>query len=189
MDPNIYNIVVVGSGSVGKSALTIRFVQSYFVDEYDPTIEDSYRRQYIVDDQTCLLNILDTAGQDEYSAMRDHYMREGEGFICVFSLTSSGSLQELPKFIGNIARVKDTDYCQLSLIIVGNKLDLIEQREVNRSDAIALAKTFGAAYFETSAKFGNNVNEIYCQMVRIINQHRERVSIKQKTKYSHCTIL
>uniref|UniRef100_A0A673JJ57 HRas proto-oncogene, GTPase n=1 Tax=Sinocyclocheilus rhinocerous TaxID=307959 RepID=A0A673JJ57_9TELE len=72
-----YKLVVVGAGGVGKSALTIQLIQNHFVDEYDPTIEDSYRKQVVIDGETCLLDILDTAGQEEYSAMRDQYMRTG----------------------------------------------------------------------------------------------------------------
>jgi len=61
-----YKLVVVGGGGVGKSALTIQFIQSHFVDEYDPTIEDSYRKQCVIDDEVALLDVLDTAGQEEY---------------------------------------------------------------------------------------------------------------------------
>lgn len=57
-----YKIVVLGSGGVGKSALTVQFVQEIFVEKYDPTIEDSYRKQVEVDGQQCMLEILDTAG-------------------------------------------------------------------------------------------------------------------------------
>merc|ERR1711913_279415 len=64
-----YKLVVVGAGGVGKSALTIQLIQNHFVDEYDPTIEDSYRKQVVIDGETCLLDILDTAGQEEYSTM------------------------------------------------------------------------------------------------------------------------
>ena len=73
-----YKIVVVGGGGVGKSALTIQLIQNQFVTEYDPTIEDSYRKQVTIDEETCLLDILDTAGQEEYSAMRDQVGARGE---------------------------------------------------------------------------------------------------------------
>ncbi|KAJ8325798.1 Ras GTPase [Batrachochytrium dendrobatidis] len=66
-----FKLVVVGGGGVGKSALTIQFIQEHFVDEYDPTIEDSYRKQTVVDGEVAMLDVLDTAGQEEYSAMRD----------------------------------------------------------------------------------------------------------------------
>uniref|UniRef100_A0A8C9G465 KRAS proto-oncogene, GTPase n=1 Tax=Pavo cristatus TaxID=9049 RepID=A0A8C9G465_PAVCR len=90
-----YKLVVVGAGGVGKSALTIQLIQNHFVDEYDPTIEDSYRKQVVIDGETCLLDILDTAGQEEYSAMRDQYMRTGEGFLCVFAINNTKSFEDI----------------------------------------------------------------------------------------------
>jgi small GTP-binding protein len=63
-----YRIVVVGAGGVGKSALTVRFIQGNFVEKYDPTIEDSYRKQVAVDGVACLLDIMDTAGQEGKNA-------------------------------------------------------------------------------------------------------------------------
>lgn len=84
------NCLLIG---VGKSALTIQFIQSHFVDEYDPTIEDSYRKQCQIDAEPALLDVLDTAGQEEYSAMREQYMRTGEGFLLVYSITSRNSFE------------------------------------------------------------------------------------------------
>jgi len=75
-----YKLVIVGGGGVGKSALTIQLIQNHFIDEYDPTIEDSYRKQVTIDDETCLLDILDTAGQEEYSAMRDQVACARQGW-------------------------------------------------------------------------------------------------------------
>ena len=88
-----YRLVVVGAGGVEKIALTIQLMQNHFVDEYDPTIEDSYRGQVVIDGETCLLDILDTAGQEDYAAIRDNYFRSGEGFLCVFSITEDDSFQ------------------------------------------------------------------------------------------------
>ncbi|CAF89306.1 unnamed protein product, partial [Tetraodon nigroviridis] len=67
-------------------------------DEYDPTIEDSYRKQVVIDGETCLLDILDTAGQEEYSAMRDQYMRTGEGFLCVFAINNTKSFEDIHQY-------------------------------------------------------------------------------------------
>lgn len=73
-----YKLVVLGSGGVGKSALTVQFVQGIFVEKYDPTIEDSYRKQVEVDNSQCMLEILDTAGTEQFTAMRDLYMKNGQ---------------------------------------------------------------------------------------------------------------
>ena len=82
-----YKLVIVGGGGVGKSALTIQLIQNHFIDEYDPTIEDSYRKQVTIDEETCLLDILDTAGQEEYSAMRDQ-VRAQRAIVIVSLLIS-----------------------------------------------------------------------------------------------------
>lgn len=115
-------MVVVGAGGVGKSALTIQLIQNHFVDEYDPTIEDSYRKQVVIDGETCLLDILDTAGQEEYSAMRDQYMRTGEGFLLVFAVNSAKSFEDIGTYREQIKRVKDAE--EVPMVLVGNKCDL-----------------------------------------------------------------
>ena len=79
------------------------------MDEYDPTIEDSYRKQVVIDGETCLLDILDTAGQEEYSAMRDQYMRTGEGFLLVFAVNNAKSFDDISSYREQIKRVKDAE--------------------------------------------------------------------------------
>ncbi|PPR00500.1 hypothetical protein CVT24_005523 [Panaeolus cyanescens] len=127
-----YKLVVVGGGFVGKSAITIRFIQGNYIEGgYDPTIEDVYRKQCVIDDEVALLDILDTAGQDEYRAMREQYMRTGEGFLLVYSITSRSSFDELFDFHQQIERIKDMEYTPM--VVVGNKCDLEFERQVNTS--------------------------------------------------------
>ncbi|KAL2088236.1 hypothetical protein ACEWY4_017064 [Coilia grayii] len=104
-----YKLVVLGSGGVGKSALTVQFVQGIFVEKYDPTIEDSYRKQVEVDGQQCMLEILDTAGTEQFTAMRDLYMKNGQGFALVYSITAQSTFNDLQDLREQILRVKDTD--------------------------------------------------------------------------------
>eukprot|EP01086_Lenisia_limosa_P008480 TRINITY_DN2_c0_g3_i1.p1 TRINITY_DN2_c0_g3~~TRINITY_DN2_c0_g3_i1.p1 ORF type:complete len:187 (-),score=73.97 TRINITY_DN2_c0_g3_i1:103-663(-) len=184
-----YKLVVVGGGGVGKSALTIQLIQNHFVDEYDPTIEDSYRKQVIIDDETCLLDILDTAGQEEYSAMRDQYMRTGEGFICVYSITSRSSFDEVTSFRDQIIRVKDCD--KVPLVVVGNKCDLESERNVNAVEGRELAKTFGCPFLETSAKTRVNVEEAFYDLVREIRKSKKgsEAGGKKKKKKGGCLVL
>ncbi|EJD01066.1 ras-1 [Fomitiporia mediterranea MF3/22] len=154
---------------VGKSALTIRFIQGQFVDEYDPTIEDSYRKQTLIDDEVALLDVLDTAGQEEYSAMREQYMRSGEGFMLVYSITDRNSFAEMDQFYHQILRVKDRDY--VPLVLLGNKVDLEdEDRRVNCAEGDNLARHFGCQFFETSAKLRINVDEAFIGLVREIRR-------------------
>jgi len=165
-----YKLVIVGGGGVGKSALTIQLIQNHFVDEYDPTIEDSYRKQVTIDEETCLLDILDTAGQEEYSAMRDQYMRTGQGFLCVYAITSRTSFDEIASFREQILRVKDAD--KVPMVIAGNKSDLEDERQVTTVEGQDLAKAFVCPFMETSAKTRVNVEESFYELVREIRRQK-----------------
>src|SRR3990167_4945184 len=93
-------LVVLGTGAVGKSALTVRFVQGVFITKYDPTIEDCYRKSCEIDGTQAVVDILDTAGTEQFSSMRDLYMKEGDGFLFVYDITSKNTFCELTSKIG-----------------------------------------------------------------------------------------
>jgi len=174
-----YKLVVVGSGGVGKSALTIQLIQNHFVDEYDPTIEDSYRKQVVIDNETCLLDILDTAGQEEYSAMRDQYMRTGEGFLLVFALNNAKSFEDISMYREQIKRVKDSD--DVPMVLVANKCDLAIQT-IDLRAAEALAKSYNIPFLQTSAKTRIGVDDAFYTLVREIRKEKERRGGKNKRK-------
>ncbi|ELU18845.1 hypothetical protein CAPTEDRAFT_226757 [Capitella teleta] len=186
-----YKLVVVGGGGVGKSALTIQFIQSYFVRDYDPTIEDSYTKQCVIDDVVARLDILDTAGQEEFSAMREQYMRAGEGFLLVFSVTDRRSFEEVYKFHKQILRVKDRD--EFPMILVGNKADLEHQRTIKNEEGVELSRQLGIKYIEASAKVRMNVDLAFHELVRIVRryqaQERPAPKVIKKKKRLKCSIL
>lgn len=183
-----YKLVVVGGGGVGKSALTIQFIQSHFVQDYDPTIEDSYRKQCVIDDRVAHLDILDTAGQEEFSAMREQYMRTGEGFLLVFSVTDRSSFDEVVRFHTQILRVKDR--IEFPMILVGNKSDLEHERTVATAEAQDLARKLKINYLESSAKQRINVDAAFHDLVRSIRRSNEVIEQPQsKKKGKKCTIL
>jgi len=183
-----YKLVVLGGGGVGKSALTIRLVTDNFLDEYDPTIEDSYRKQVMIDDETALLDILDTAGQEEFSSMQDQWMRDGKGFLLVYNITSRPTFDEVSNLYDKILRTKDTD--KVPIVLVGNKCDLKDERQVKYEEGAALAKTWGCPFFETSAKKKYNNEACFFELVREIRkmEHSNPKGKKEKTKFK-CTIL
>ncbi|KAF3395855.1 Ras-related protein Rap-1b, partial [Penicillium rolfsii] len=174
-----YHIVVLGAGGVGKSCLTAQFVQNVWIESYDPTIEDSYRKQIEVDGRQCILEILDTAGTEQFNTThsstnqhplpshRELYMKQGQGFLLVFSITSMSSLNELSELREQIIRIKDDE--KVPLVIVGNKSDLEEDRAVPRARAFGLSQNWGnAPYYETSARRRANVNEVFVDLCRQI---------------------
>jgi len=183
-----YKLVVVGGGGVGKSALTIQFIQSHFVQDYDPTIEDSYRKQCVIDDRVAHLDILDTAGQEEFSAMREQYMRTGEGFLLVFSVTDKSSFDEVPRFHTQILRVKDKD--EFPMILVGNKSDLENERTVSTAEAQELGRKLKIPYLESSAKQRINVDAAFHDLVRAIRRFNEVMEVPKPSKKGRkCCIL
>lgn len=182
-----YKIVVLGSGGVGKSALTVQFVQGIFVEKYDPTIEDSYRKQVEVDGQQCMLEILDTAGTEQFTAMRDLYMKNGQGFVLVYSITAQSTFNDLQDLREQILRVKDMD--DVPMILVGNKCDLEDERVVGKDQGANLARSFNnCAFLESSAKAKINVNEIFYDLVRQINRKNPEKKPNTKKK-SKCVLL
>ncbi|BGP20298.1 Ras-related protein rsr1 [Rhodosporidiobolus nylandii] len=163
----------MGGGGVGKSALTVRFVHQMFVEKYDPTIEDSYRRNLTVDGINVALEVLDTAGTEQFMSLSTLYMRSGDGFLLVFSLTSMESVQELHSIREQIQRIKEASALpgqqqqRVPLVLVGNKLDLVSERQVPRDVAINLSRSWGGVpFYETSARKEINVTEIFEDVVR-----------------------
>lgn len=138
------------------------------------------------------LSVLDTAGQEEFSAMREQYMRSGEGFLLVFSLADHSSFQEVAKFQKQILRVKDRD--EFPMLMVGNKSDLEGQRRVPLEEAQQLCRQLGTPYIECSAKARVNVDQAFHELVRIVRKFQlaERPymeeSYKSKSKRKCCIL-
>jgi Ras-related protein Rap-1B len=160
-----YKIVVLGAGGVGKSALTVQFVQNMFIESYDPTIEDSYRKSCDVDGRACMLEILDTAGVEQFTAMRELYIKNGQGFVLVYSVTDEASLKELTELREQVLRIKG--HPSVPIVLVGNKADLTETREVEPETGVRVANSWGRTpFYETSAKYRLNVDEVFKDLVR-----------------------
>ena len=183
-----YKVVMLGSGAVGKSAITVQMVSGHFLSSYDPTIEDSYRTTVNVNNQDIIINILDTAGQEEFYALRDQYIRSGDGYIIVFSITSVTSFLEVNAIKEQLNMVLDVDNNTLiPIILVGNKCDLEEYRQVQSSDAQRLAEEWRVKYFETSAKNKTNINRIFEELVYLIeaNNQTNIQNTSNQNEHSH----
>jgi GTPase KRas protein len=191
-----YKLVMLGGGGVGKTALTIQLVSNHFVDEYDPTIEDSYRRQLDVDGEVCMLDVLDTAGQEEYSAMRDQYMRNGQGFACVYAVNDRQSFEEAQLIHRQITRVKDDDF--VPCVLVGNKCDVSpDRKQVSIEEGRSLADQLHCPFIEVSAKTRHNVEVCFFELVREVRKKfppppkpkLDKLSSNGKKKHRKCSIM
>lgn len=192
----MFKVIMVGSGGVGKSALTLQFMYDEFVEDYEPTKADSYRKKIMLDGQEIQVDILDTAGQEDYAAIRDNYFRSGEGFLCVFSITEQESLNAAHELREQILRVKNDE--NITFLLVGNKADLDDRRVVSREAAAELAATWNVPYVETSAKTRHNVDAIFMDLLREIKKRRDaqqsannngKKASKSRRKKRFCSIL
>jgi len=204
-----YNIVVLGAGGVGKSCITTQFVQNIWIEAYDPTIEDSYRKIVEVDGKSCILEILDTAGTEQFLSMRlvgsvrsydtllierrEIYMKTGHGFLLVYSITNMNSLSVLADLRDQILRIKDAD--STPMVLAGNKADLEEERVVSRNRAMHMARKWGnIPLYETSAKRKVGVQEVFVDLTRqMIHRYAgamaRRPTQRRRKQRSSCVIL
>lgn len=192
----MFKVIMVGSGGVGKSALTLQFMYDEFVEDYEPTKADSYRKKVLLDNQEIQIDILDTAGQEDYAAIRDNYFRSGEGFLCVFSITEQESLNAAAELREQILRVKNDD--NIPFLLVGNKADLKDRRVVSHEAAAEQAAQWKVPYVETSAKTRHNVDSIFYDLLREIKKRKDaqlsaisagKKASKLRRKKKFCSIL
>lgn len=142
-----------------------------------------------------MLEVLDTAGQEEYTALRDQWIRDGEGFVLVYSITSRASFSRIQKFYNQIKMVKESansgspsgaSYLgspihtpsgpplPVPVMLVGNKSDKAVERAVSAQEGQALAKDLGCEFVEASAKNCINVEKAFYDVVRMLRQQRQQ---------------
>lgn len=174
IESRVYRTVVIGDGCVGKSALTIQYVSNIFLDFHDPTIEDAYQKQTVIDNNVAVVDILDTAAQDELqTTLKEQCLTHGEGYIGVYSIDDEKSYQNLRKHLLELKRIRNTD--RVPIVIVGNKLDLFQDRQVSTMEGVALAREFDCPFYETSAANRINVEDVFNGVIRQIRRASEEI--------------
>ena len=171
-------MAVIGKGVVGKSSLTYRFINYEIPEGHEATIEDRYKTSDTINGKVYNIEILDTAGEDDYQQMIDMWINFGDGFLLVFAINDKISFDALPKKRERIIKGKHGEKCPM--ILVGNKQDLADNREIPYDDAKQLADSWGIDYIETSAKTDFNCKEVFERLAVKIYESRT------KTKKSSC---
>mmetsp|Transcript_15752 Transcript_15752/g.17779 ORF Transcript_15752/g.17779 Transcript_15752/m.17779 type:complete len:285 (+) Transcript_15752:492-1346(+) len=183
-----FSVSVLGTGGVGKSALTLRFVRDFFVGDWDPTIEDAYQKTCDIDGKVCSLEILDTAGQDDFESLRAQWMMDRDGYVFVYSVDSSSSFSGLEPFYSLHKRINESKGNQVPIILVANKQDIVEKdpskAKVSVTKARALAEELGASYIEASALTGAGVHEIFETFIRKVRESKK----PQKPQPPKCVV-
>lgn len=169
------SVVVLGNGSVGKSCITIQYLQGHFVDRYDATIEvDTFRKSVDMGGAHETLTIVDTAAPDSIGTMRDLYIKTGQGFVLVYSVADAASFEHVKKTHGMLRRMKG-DAVRLVCIIVGNKADLpARERAVTTEEGERFAREAGSTFLEISARDAAHAEDVFTTVLRaVLSERRE----------------
>ena len=141
----------------------------------------------VVDNKAGVLDILDTTGQEEFMLLRDQWIGDSEGFLIIYSVTSRNSYEQVKIFRDHIYRVKEgSSKSKFPILIVGNKIDLDDLRQVSTKEGKELAKQLSCEFIECSAKTRENIEDAFAQIVRAVRIHRGEVpSSSSSSSSSH----
>ena len=159
----LFKVMVVGPTATGKTSLIMRFTENSFPTVHNLTIGLDVKHKTIhIDDKTVKLQIWDTAGQERYRSVVNMHYRGAHGCIGVFDMTSRNSFEELKDNLEHVQELYELTGSRI--ILLGNKSDLQEQRQVTNTEAAKFAESIGCVFFETSAKTAENVESAFQQL-------------------------
>ena len=155
----LFKYIIVGDTNVGKSSLMLQFIDARFSGSLDPTVGVEFgSRVTKIDDSSIKLQIWDTAGQESFKSITKSYFRGAIGALLVFDTTSRESFGSVGRWLEDIRAGTSKN---ISIVLVGNKVDLVEKRKVTREEGEKFAVDNGLIYYEASAKTGEGVREAF----------------------------
>jgi len=162
----LFILVLIGDSGVGKSCLLLRFADDKWTDSYISTIGVDFKIRTIeLDQKTIKLQIWDTAGQERFRTISSTYYRGAHGIIVVYDITNRASFENVKRWMTEIDKYAREG---VNKLLVGNKSDMAEQRQVETQDGKAFAEASGIPFLETSAKMGYLVDETFLMMAHDI---------------------
>jgi small GTP-binding protein len=173
-------LVVLGEGRVGKTSLTLRYVQNKFADREESTINASYLEKDIsLGKSRRKLAIWDTAGQEKFSAVAPIYYRDAEGAVLVYDITMKESFPKVNKWLQEL---REHAGDEIILAIVGNKMDKENERQIDKGVAEEYARRNNAKHFETSAKMGKGIEEVFAYLATEISKKNKEQEQNENPK-------
>nr|AVV26995.1 Rheb [Colponema vietnamica] len=163
--------VVLGFSAVGKSALTNQFVHEHFPDYYNPTIEATFHKVVRFKGRDTEILIRDTAGQDEYTIFHHRYCVGVHGYVLLYSVDNRQSFEMVKIINEKLLNLIGTD--RVPRVLVGNKIDLDDERKVSQEEARALADSWGCPFVECSAKINHNIGKIFSLLLNEIEKEEK----------------
>ena len=157
-EPPLYKILLLGDSTVGKTCFLFLYLDYSFLDLHMATIGLDYRlKTLILEEQKIVkIQLWDTAGQDKFRAITRNYYKGASGIILIFDVTNIKSYENIKKWINEI---KEEISEKVSIVLIGNKIDNVQERKISKEQGEKLANEIGIKFFETSAKTGEGINE------------------------------
>lgn len=154
-----YKLVFLGEQSVGKTSLITRFMYDSFDNTYQATIGiDFLSKTMYLEDRTVRLQLWDTAGQERFRSLIPSYIRDSTVAVVVYDITNTNSFHQTSKWIDDVRTERGSD---VIIMLVGNKTDLSDKRQVSMEEGERKAKDLNVMFIETSAKTGYNVKQLF----------------------------
>uniref|UniRef100_A0AAY5K1S1 RAB41, member RAS oncogene family n=1 Tax=Esox lucius TaxID=8010 RepID=A0AAY5K1S1_ESOLU len=154
-----FKLVFLGEQSVGKTSLITRFMYDSFDNTYQATIGiDFLSKTMYLEDRTVRLQLWDTAGQERFRSLIPSYIRDSTIAVVVYDITNLNSFQQTSKWIDDVRTERGGD---VIIMLVGNKTDLADKRQITTEEGEQRAKELNVMFIETSAKTGYNVKQLF----------------------------
>ncbi|XP_064628939.1 ras-related and estrogen-regulated growth inhibitor-like [Lineus longissimus] len=171
---DIVKIVLLGGEGVGKSAITVRFLTKRFIGEYDQTIENKYRHNTMIDNETVLIEVIDTCSKPESLSIKEDNIRWGDAFMIIYSITGRKGFDQVNEFRKKIQEIKKSSQ-GIPIMALANKADLGHARQVTTAEGEKLATEAGCLFSEVSASEDpESIYEAFYELCREVIATRRR---------------
>ena len=175
-------ILLIGDSSVGKSSILLKYIEDKFSENYVSTIGIEYKiKTLIINGKKVLLRIWDTSGQERYRSITQNFYRNANGILFIFDITNKETFENIKNWIID----SDSEDNQVIKVLVGNKIDIDENRKIDNDIIQKYAEKKGMKYYETSAKEGINIDLVFRKIAELILSKSEEEEGKEEEYHPH----
>ena len=161
----LYKILLLGDSSVGKTCFFMRYIENTFQEIHMSTIglESKIKTVELDDGRTVKIQLWDTAGQERFHTITKNYYKTAHAIILIFDVTEKATYQNVKNWV---EQIREEVSSKVVTVLVGNKIDDVENRKINKEEGEEMAKECGISYFECSAKTGENIDPIFNDLIK-----------------------